>query len=150
MNADMKRKLQAFADHCHKHGLRVTPQRVAIYKELVASDKHPSATDVYKQIRRDFPHISLATVNSTLITLSEIGLARVVESSGDPKRFDPDTELHHHFRCVKCNQIVDFHDETYDNIIVPAEIARKFIVLGKKVYLEGLCDKCRIKYKANS
>lgn len=149
MNTEIREKLRAFADHCHEYGLRITPQRAAIYKKLVASDKHPSATDIYEQIRRDFPNISLATVNSTLITFSKIGLARIVESSGDPKRFDPDTEMHHHFRCVQCNRIVDFQDETYNNIRVPAEIAKKFLILGKKVYLEGLCDKCRKQAKAN-
>jgi Fur family peroxide stress response transcriptional regulator len=144
MDVEMEEKLKLFRVHCHKHGLRITPQRVAIYEKLVASDRHPSATEVYEQIKREYPNVSLATVNSTLITFSEIGLARVVESSGDPKRFDPDTEMHHHFRCVKCNRIIDFRDKTYDNIRVPAKIARKFVVLGKKVYLEGLCDKCRI------
>ncbi|KPK64441.1 Fur family transcriptional regulator [candidate division WOR_3 bacterium SM23_42] len=145
----MKEKLHDFKRHCHKHGLRVTPQRVAIYKKLVASDKHPSATEIHRQIKREFPNVSLGTVNSTLITFAKIGLARIVESSGDPKRFDPDTEMHHHFRCVKCNRIIDFHEKTYDNIRVPAEIATKYLILGKKVYLEGLCDKCQTKGKAN-
>ena len=149
MDVKMIERLQELERHCHKYGLRVTPQRVAIYKKLVASDKHPSATEIYRQIRREFPNVSLGTVNSTLITFARIGLARIVESSGDPKRFDPDTTMHHHFRCVGCNRIIDFREQTYDNIKVPGEIEKKFLVLGKKVYLEGLCDKCQNKVKAN-
>jgi Fur family peroxide stress response transcriptional regulator len=145
MNNKIEKKLQEFKEHCHQRGLRITPQRVAIYKELMASDRHPSATEIYSRIRRGYPNVSLATVNSTLIRLAEIGLARVVESSGDPKRFDPDTEMHHHFRCMRCNRIIDFYDKTYDSIRVPAHIAKKFLVLGRKVYLEGLCDRCRVK-----
>jgi Fur family peroxide stress response transcriptional regulator len=142
-----KEKLKFFRKHCHKHGLRITPQRAAIYAELITSRTHPSATEVHERIRRNFPNVSLATVNSTLITFVKVGLAYVVEVSGDPKRFDPNTEMHHHFRCVKCGRIIDFYDKTYDSIKVPAKIAKKYRVFGKKVHLEGLCDKCQTKGK---
>jgi Fur family peroxide stress response transcriptional regulator len=122
---------------------------MAIYETLCDSKKHPSATEIYETIRRAFPNISLGTVNSTLITFTKIGLADIVAVSGDPKRFDPDLEPHHHFRCIRCSKIIDFRNNTYDSIKVPAGIKKKFIVSGKKVYLEGLCDKCRIKAKAN-
>jgi Fur family peroxide stress response transcriptional regulator len=87
-------------------------------------------------------------VNSTLITFTKIGLASIVEASGDPKRFDPDTEPHHHFRCLECSRIIDFCNTAYDNIKVPQKIAEICFVSGKKVYLEGLCDKCRNRAKA--
>ncbi|HEX7321195.1 MAG TPA: transcriptional repressor [bacterium] len=148
MDIDIKEKLQAFKKCCHGHGLRITPQRIAIYKKLSASDKHPSATEIYRQIKNKFPSVSLGTVNSTLITFTKIGLARIVEASGDPKRFDPDTKPHHHFRCLKCSRIIDFYNTAYDNIKVPEEIAEKCFVSRKKVYLEGLCDRCRNKAKA--
>lgn len=133
-----------FEKICRKHGMRITPQRVAIYKELSSSKKHPSAIAIFKKIRKYYPNISLGTVNSTLLAFSRIGLAKVVESSGDPKRFDPDLEPHHHFRCIKCGKIIDFTNQAYDNITVPTGIKRKFVVTGKKVHLEGLCDKCRV------
>ncbi|MBE0432977.1 transcriptional repressor [candidate division WOR-3 bacterium] len=134
----------SFEQICRRHGMRVTPQRVAIYNELRSSRKHPSAVAIYTRVRKYYPNISLGTVNTTLLTFARIGLARVVESSGDPKRFDPDLNQHHHFRCVKCGRIIDFAYRSYDNITVPAEIRRKYVVTGKKVHLEGLCDRCKI------
>jgi len=136
-----------FKKLCYKHGLKITPQRVAIYKELISSQKHPSASMIYRKIKNYFPNISLGTVNSTLLTFAKIGLARVVESSGDPKRFDPNLEPHHHFKCIRCGRIIDFYNNTYNTIKVPAAIEKRFIVFGKIVHLEGLCDKCRIKAK---
>lgn len=136
-----------FKKLCHKHGLKITPQRVAVYKELISSQKHPSASMIYRKIKNYFPNISLGTVNSTLLTFAKIGLVKVVGFSGEPKRFDPKLEPHHHFKCIKCGKIIDFYNNAYNTIKVPAEINKKYLVLEKKVHLEGLCDKCRIKVK---
>ena len=133
----------SFESICREHGLSITPQRVAIYKELLSSLEHPSAIMIYKKVSEYYPNISLDTVNRTLLTFHKIGLAKAVGGTGDPKRFDPNLEPHHHFRCVSCGEIIDFRDEFYDTLEIPAEIKEKFVVLEKKVHLEGFCDQCR-------
>lgn len=136
-----------FKNKCREHGLRLTPQRTAIYKELIRSKDHPSASTVFSQVRKIYPNISFDTVNRTLLTFSEIGIVSIVEGYGDPKRFDPDTELHHHFRCIKCNRIIDFQHKSLDEIKIPEDIQKQFTVLNKRVVLEGICDKCEKKIK---
>jgi Fur family peroxide stress response transcriptional regulator len=84
-------------------------------------------------------------VNRTLLTFHNIGIINVVEGYGEPRRFDPDIENHHHFRCIECNAIVDFDYKMFYSLKVPDEIQKKFFVLNKKVLLEGYCDKCRKK-----
>jgi Fur family peroxide stress response transcriptional regulator len=141
--SDEQHKLDIFIQNCRRNGLKVTPQRLAVYRSLVGSKEHPSAEMVYNNVRRLFANISLDTVNRTLLTLAEIGSAFVVEGSGDVRRYDGDVENHQHFRCVKCKKVFDFHYKPYDDIKVPAAIAAKFKVLRKTVYLEGICDSCR-------
>jgi Fur family peroxide stress response transcriptional regulator len=141
----LKKKLDAFRVKCSQTGLKVTPQRVAVYKALIESKQHPSAEMVFRKLRKIFPSISLDTVNRTLITLSKIGLAYVVEGSGEPKRFEGNLQAHQHFKCVKCKRIIDFRHEPFDNIEIPACIKQKFTVLRKTVYFEGYCDLCRKK-----
>jgi Fur family peroxide stress response transcriptional regulator len=136
-------KLRVFESLCREHSLSITPQRVAIYKELISSEEHPSAVTIFNKVRKYYSNISLDTVNRTLLTFHKIGLAKVVESTGEPKRFDPNLESHHHFRCISCGEIIDFRDEFYDALEIPAEIKEKFVVLEKKVHLEGFCDQCR-------
>jgi Fur family peroxide stress response transcriptional regulator len=131
-----------FRDACKKHHLKITPQRTTIYEELVKSKDHPSAVTIYKKVRKIFPDISFDTVNRTLITFSEIEIASVVEGYGQPKRFDSDTQPHHHFRCIKCNRIVDFHNRSFDRVKIPAEFQKRFNILRKRIVLEGICDKC--------
>jgi Fur family peroxide stress response transcriptional regulator len=135
--------MDAFRIKCRHAGLKVTPQRVAVYKALIESKKHPSAEVLWRKLRETNPNISLDTVNRTLLTLAEIGAAFIVEGSGDVKRFDGCLENHQHFKCVKCRKIVDFHHKPYDNIPVPKNISEKYTVMRKTVYLEGVCDLCR-------
>ena len=138
-----EKRLLSFESICREHGLSITPQRVAIYKELISSLEHPSAIMIYKKVSEYYPNISLDTVNRTLLTFHKIGLAKAVGGSGDPKRFDPNLEPHHHFKCVSCGKIVDFVNDAYDSLEIPGEIQNKFAVLDKKVHLEGFCDQCR-------
>jgi Fur family peroxide stress response transcriptional regulator len=134
--------METFEAKCRSAGLRVTPQRTAVYKVLLQMGGHPSADSVYQKVREVLPSISLDTVNRTLLCLSEIGAATVVEGSGDAKRFDGNLERHQHFKCVKCKRIVDFYDEAFDNIEVPESVRERFVVLRKTVYFEGICDLC--------
>ena len=142
---NLEERLQEFKETCRERGLKITPQRVAIYRELISSGEHPSAIAVYQRVSHYFPSISLATVSNTLLTFGKIGLANVVEFSGDPKRFDPNLQLHHHFRCTECGKIVDFCSDSYDALEVPPDIKKRFLVFQKKVHLEGLCDTCAAK-----
>ena len=139
--------MDAFRAKCRQAGLKVTPQRMAVYQALVESTEHPAAEAVFRKVRETFPSISLDTVNRTLLTLSELGAAFVVEGSGDAKRFDANLKNHQHFRCVKCKRIIDFHHEAFDAIDIPENLKARFTVHRKTVYLEGYCDLCRARQK---
>ncbi|HOW58813.1 MAG TPA: transcriptional repressor [Candidatus Omnitrophota bacterium] len=141
----MKRLLEekdAFHDKCRERGLKLTPQRLAIYEAMRYSKEHPSIDMVYQKIKKKFPRISFDTVYRTLITLCDIGLVKPVEGYGYTRRFDPNTGQHHHFHCVKCQKIVDFYDQTYDRLTAPSKIAPGYKILSKKVVVEGLCPDC--------
>ncbi|OGW44259.1 MAG: transcriptional repressor [Nitrospirae bacterium RBG_13_41_22] len=140
---DSKEMMGIFYRRAKEHGLKITPQRTAIYQELLKAKDHPSADVLYRRLIKKIPNISFDTVNRTLLTFSEIGITNVVEGYGQPKRYDPDMTTHHHFRCIQCNNIIDFKNKEYDNIAVPKEINKQFTVLNKKVVFEGLCNKCR-------
>jgi len=143
----LKEKLDAFQVRCREAGLKVTSQRMAVYKVLFETNDHPSAKMVFHKVRREFPNISLDTVNRTLLTLNEIGAAFIVEGSGDVKRFDGNLVQHQHFKCLKCKRIVDLYNAQFGEIEVPTSL-NEFTVLKKTVYFEGICDSCRKKNQA--
>ena len=138
-----KEPLETFRERCRRNNISVTPQRVAIYTILMDARNHPSAEDIYNRIKITFPGISIDTVYRTLSTFSHMGLVSEVEGYGEARRYDPDLKPHHHFRCTKCNKIVDFRKESFNKLRLPAEISGKYQVSSVKVVAEGLCDKCR-------
>lgn len=142
MDINIDSRIKSFRKECMAHNLKITPQRTTIYKELLKSKDHPSADMLYKRVRKHLPNISFDTVYRTLLSFSKIGIADIIEGYGEPKRFDPDTRNHHHFRCTKCGNIIDFHSELYDNLEIPEEIKKGFKVTKKRVILEGICNKC--------
>jgi len=139
----MKQKLKNFCNLCKEKGLKVTPQRMEIYKTLLESQEHPSAEIIYAEIHKKLPNVSFDTVNRTLNTLTEMGAAFLVEGTGDVRRFDANLENHQHIKCVKCKKIFDFSHKTFENIQVPESIAGEFKVLRATVYIEGLCKTCQ-------
>ncbi|OHB64120.1 MAG: hypothetical protein A2Y76_08185 [Planctomycetes bacterium RBG_13_60_9] len=139
--------MDALRSRCRQAGLKITPQRMAVYRALLESTEHPSAEVVFQHVRKVLPSISLDTVNRTLLTLNEIGAAFVVEGSGDAKRFDANLKNHQHFKCLKCRRIIDFHHEPFDCIDVPENLVAGCTVLRTTVYLEGFCDLCKARQK---
>jgi len=141
-NRNTQELLNLFRAKCKEHGLSMTPQRLAIYKALIESTDHPSAENIFNCVRASFPDIAIDTVYRTLSTFSEIGIIHVVEGYGEAKRYDPDTEPHHHFRCTRCNKIVDLHGDIFGKLNIPRRIKQKYNVSNVKVVLEGACDEC--------
>ena len=139
----MNEMMDKFRVACREAGLKITPQRIEVYKVLIESKEHPSAEMVYQKVKKVVPNISLDTVNRTLLTLNRIGTACVVEGSGEPKRFDGNLNSHQHFKCISCHRIIDFYHKPFDTIEIPKAISKKFKIIKKTVYFEGVCDLCQ-------
>ncbi|ABW33110.1 Fur family transcriptional regulator [Acaryochloris marina] len=88
-------------------GLRVTPQRFAVYADLLARSDHPTAEQITNHLNQDGPTSSQATVYSSLQALREVGLVREVLLEEGVCRYDANIEPHHHFRCQSCGAIED-------------------------------------------
>jgi Fur family peroxide stress response transcriptional regulator len=147
----VEERMEAFRAKCSQKGLKITPQRLGVFKILIESDEHPSAEALFRRVRKVFPNISLDTVNRTLLMFNEIGVASVAEGSGGPKRYEGNLQSHHHFMCVKCRKISDFSHEPFDETGTPKsgkkqyyeKISRsKVLVLKKTIYLQGICAEC--------
>ena len=132
-----------FQKICQKNGLKITPQRVVIYETIAPMNTHPSTEQVYKIVKNDLPNISYDTVNRTLMTFAEIGLIDRVEGIGEPRRYDPDLNSHHHIHCIKCHKVTDIQLKDFDNILIPKKLQKKYKICSKKVFLEGICEDCQ-------
>ena len=90
-----------------KHNIRTTPQRLEVYNILSEESKHMSAEDIYKEVTKTFPSISLATVYSILSLLSKEKLISEIRIDFDKSYFDVRVNEHHHFLCRRCGKVID-------------------------------------------
>lgn len=116
---------------------RNTYQRILIKKMLEGNTYHPSAYDIYQEIKKYAPTVSFSTVYNNLEKMSRNG--ELIElNDGEKKRFDPNTTEHDHFLCVKCRKIIDL-----PKITEIKEIPNmSFKIISHTTYIKGICDKC--------
>lgn len=136
-------RVSRFIDRSKELGLKVTPQRIAIYRELASTDQHPSTETIYKKIKDYYPNISLTTVYRTLETFEKLGLISVVNVLYNAARYDANLAPHNHMVCTECKKIEDFYDESISNMDVTDMTPNGFHIKGYSILLNGICKDCR-------
>ena len=127
---------------CREAGMAVTSQRLAIFRELLAAEDHPSPETLHRRVKKAMPSLSLATIYKTLDALEELGLIEEVSPVGDVKRYDGNHRPHHHLVCVRCKRVTDFYDPELDTLAPPARQLGGFVVQSTTVQVKGLCAAC--------
>jgi Fur family peroxide stress response transcriptional regulator len=122
---------------------RMTPQRVELVRLIAASDGHPSATQLYENIKNRFPTMSLATVYKTLAMLKDMHQVLEIDLRDDSHYDGNRPSPHPHLICTKCNKIVDG-----DLVLDPAAIrklesASGYQILHPQITFYGLCPNCK-------
>jgi Fe2+ or Zn2+ uptake regulation protein len=135
-------ELAHFTHILRGRGLRVTGQRLAVYRALTEHGRHLTAEEVHARAGRALSTISLTTVYKILHELVELGEARRVDLGDGSARFDPNTEPHAHLVCRRCGRAEDLPAGDY-HVGVPAVAARGYRVLDHAVIFYGLCPRCR-------
>jgi Fur family peroxide stress response transcriptional regulator len=100
-----------------ERGLKVTPQRIAIFEAIVKLNNHPTAENVIDYIRINHPNIATATVYKVLDALVENGLIKKVKTDKDIMRYDAFLENHHHLYSSDSDRIEDYLDDELNDIL---------------------------------
>lgn len=108
-----ERIIQALKDS----GLKVTPQRIAVFDAVIGLNNHPSAENVTEYIKTNHPNISTGTVYKTLETLVQCGIIKKVKTDADIMRYDAVVAKHHHLYCADSERIEDFIDPKLDEML---------------------------------
>lgn len=98
-------------------GLKVTPQRIAVYATLIKLKNHPAAETVAEYVKKDHPNIATGTVYKILDTFSKNELIKKVKTEKDIMRYDAILEKHHHIYCKDSEKIEDYFDNELDEIL---------------------------------
>ena len=105
--AEMSERVEKMLAGVRAAGLKLTPQRMAIVKELASDETHPTAQEIFERLKPGLPTMSFATVYNTLGALSSAGLCAAMSLSPGSGRFDPNMAPHHHVVCDLCGAVRD-------------------------------------------
>ena len=119
----------------------------SIIENAIHKLSHPTADEIYQEIKKDYPDIAVATVYRNLALMAEEGqLLKVTQGTAD--RFDINTHAHYHLRCTVCGKISDV------NIPYLSELDEKLSkmlsqdIKNHSLEFYGICTDC-LKNKNN-
>lgn len=133
---------EAIVSKLKAKGLRVTPQRFAVYANLLSRTDHPTVEQILVDLNQHCPVSSQATIYSSLQALRTAGLIQEVLLEAGVSRYDAKIERHHHFHCQSCGSIEDIG---WDALPV-VEFDRLRTGLQAHAYeitVRGCCDACQ-------
>jgi Fur family ferric uptake transcriptional regulator len=137
-------KKKSFGAFSSKRGLRSTRQREIILDIFLSTHQHLSVEELYFKVKASNPGIGQATVYRTLKLFVEAGLAREMALPDGQTRYEHQLagEHHDHLICTGCNAIIEFEDESIEQL--QKDIAKRYgyILTAHKMQLCGLCPDC--------
>ncbi len=124
-------------------GLKVTSQRLAICTFILSRKDHPTAEQIYQELRNEYPTISLGTIYKTLHLLQELGLIQELGFNEGSVRYDPDMELHINMVCSKCGKISDYKAENVEKLWSAIISDLGFKPKGQRIDIYFECNDCK-------
>ena len=131
---------EELTDRFRSQGLKVTPQRQAIFRILHGTTVHPTAESVHADVVEDLPMVSLRTVYQTLNELTAMGELGQLDVGRGSARFDPNLDPHQHLVCSRCGRVDDILIDV-PPMAVPTD-PHGFQVTHTEVVFRGLCADC--------
>lgn len=125
-----------------KYGLRMTRQRRIILDYLTSTREHPSAQQIYDQVRSSEEKVAVATVYNTLGVLVKLGFMKVMEFDALPNRYELNNRPHINMICRSCGKIIELESQLP---LVEENFRRSddFRITDYRMECYGFCAFCR-------
>ena len=134
---------RTFRQVCAEHGIAVTHQRQVLYEAMQGMHGHPSPEEVYAQVKKKVPAISLATVYKNIHLFVESGVFREVSMHHGSRRVEMNGHDHHHMVCSRCKGIMDLDEKDLGLLSKRNRLPGGFLVERYSVDVIGVCAKCQ-------
>ncbi len=123
--------------------MRNTRQREAILRVVRRMSCHPTADEVYAEVRKEIPCVSLGTVYRNLKLLADTGEVAPVAGGGALNRYDGCTDNHYHFRCDSCGRVLDVEEPVDTDLDRRVAAQTGLAIRCHCLEFHGLCKDCQ-------
>ncbi len=124
-----------------QHGVKATPNRVLVARELAAAGRPLSLMELESLLET----IDKSSIFRTLAVFKEAHLVHALEDTGDGVRYElchasgeHDDDLHVHFHCTVCHKTYCLHDVP----IPPVEVPNGYKIQSSSYLIHGICPDC--------
>lgn len=140
----MKEEFRIFNEYLNKKGLKNTSQRQTILEVFLKTNKHLSAEDFYRLIKKTHRSIGFATVYRTLKLISESGLSREVNLGDRIVRIEHEYghKHHDHLICIKCGKFIEVFDPEIERLQESLTKKYQFKTIRHRLDIFGFCNRC--------
>ena len=136
--------MDSLVERLREKGLKVTPQRLAIYGLLLNTTAHPTAEELWEEVKKKHAAVSFNTVYTTLSPLAQAGLIQKLHM-GAAAHYDAKVVPHVHLSCRECGQVDDYEADFGLNLAAVGSRAKRdkgFRAERLDLAVYGLCERC--------
>ncbi|MFW6081940.1 MAG: Fur family transcriptional regulator [Desulfosalsimonas sp.] len=141
---DPDKRFEAIIEKLRANYYKITPQRLAIAEILAKSTGHPSVEDIYEQVGKDYPSMSLATVYRNVMLMKSLGEILELGFPDGSNRYDGNKPYPHpHVICIRCGKIIEPHLTSLRDMTKEVIQKTNFTVLTHQLNFFGKCGDCK-------
>ncbi|MBD3840861.1 MAG: transcriptional repressor [Campylobacterales bacterium] len=123
-----------------EHDLKATPQRLAIL-DVICSYGHINIEVLYKEIKKRFSAISLATIYKNINVMTKSSLLFEVKLPNEKSVFEIVKDAHSHLLCKQCGEVKDVKINL-DGLQGEITKKNKFQIDQSDLVFSGTCSNC--------
>lgn len=145
MNTAIKQEEIRLKSYLKSSGLKFTKGRKIAFEETMDAHGHFTAEELLKQCTENKRNISRATLYRCIKEMLEAGVIRETAYGDKHNHFEHvyDEKPHHHAKCLRCHEFIEFPDLNEDHIYHPILEAKGFKIIGHEMHFYGICKKCQ-------
>lgn len=145
MRVNHKKEIENFRRFLKNTGHKLTSQRIVILEQVINTNNHFDADEIFEAVRKKQLRISRATVYRTLTHLEKCNLVRKIESGHGRSYFEQmlSKKQHEHIYCTQCGKIIEFSDSIMEDRIKKISGLNGVTITDHSFQIFGICDDCK-------
>lgn len=141
----MGKEIDLFRSFIKNRGLRNTPEREEIIKEIFTNHDHFDVDEIYLRLRQKGSKVSKASIYRNIPLILECGLIREAWHEDGHMHYEHifGHGHHCHLRCIQCGKVVEFVEQELSAIERRLERKYDFKVVDHRLDVIGYCLRCK-------